>query len=384
MTNGQDHKYKAYDGWLMNDGPVALVIRQYLIPATQTDDIIFPPSYANPSEKKTDPPVYNIDGEGAASVCVLDSIPSQANRLEPMFSLGKYRDLVPQVEIKFKDGLIRNLLEIGHRIADAAFRGTELGPDIKNALDDFKKDNALTLARLAPTSLIFGAWDSRDSQVKIPRLINSIIRARNVVQLKRSAQYIPAINYESEGLLPDDLEGKPSEVGLADVPSVHKIGGVQVNGEIIRDASLNLASLRCLRGGTPDETLRLQRYILGLSLIAMAAEPDLNLRQGCLLTLNPQKPFSSELVARSGQRTSHEIDPVFAAEFAKSAARDFGVYQSETKMLTFDPKRLKAWLDADKDAKKDRKNRKAKKNADGESASSDHTGAAAPQAEESA
>jgi CRISPR-associated protein Csb1 len=377
-------KIEQYDAWLGDDGPVALVIRQYLIPATQPDDIIFPPSYANPSEKKGDPPVYNIDGEGAASVCVLDSIPSQANRLEPMFSLEKYRDLVPQVEIQFKDGLIRNLLEIGHRIADAAFRGTDLGPDIKNALDDFRKDNALSLARLAPTSLIFGAWDSRDSQVKIPRLINSIIRARNVVQLKRSAQYIPAINYESESLLPDDLEGKPSEVGLADVPSVHKIGGVQVNGEIIRDASLNLASLRCLRGGTPDETLKLQRYILGLSLITMATEPDLNLRQGCLLTLNPERPFSSELVARSGKRTGHQVDTACVTKFAEGAARDFGVYQNAPRLVNFDPKRLKQWLDADKNAKKEKKNKKAKKNADNESGAADAAVPVASQGEDPA
>jgi len=316
-----------YDNWLKDDGPVALVIRQHMIPATQPDDIIFPPSYANPSEKKGDPPVYNIDGEGVDSVCVLDSIPSQANRLEPIFASEKYKELVPQIQIKFKDELVRNLLEIGHRIADAAFRGTKLAADIKAALDDFKKDNAVPLAKLAPTSLIFGAWDSRDSQVKIPRLINSIIRARNVVQLKRSAQYIPAINYESEGLLPDGLDGKPSEVGLADVPSVHKIGGIQVNGEITRDASLNLASLRCLRGASTEETVRLQRYILGLCLIAMATEPELNLRQGCLLTLNPTKPSSAQLVARSGQRTDHKMDPTAAAAFAQMAARDFGVSQ---------------------------------------------------------
>ncbi len=349
-----------YDSWLKEDGPVALVIRQYLVPATQPDDIIFPPSYANPSQKKGDPPVYNIDGDGAASVCVLDSIPSQANRLEPMFASDKYKTLVPQIQIKFKDELIRNLLEIGHRIADAAFRGTQLGPTIKGALADFQKGNAVTLARLAPTSLVFGAWDSRDSQIKIPRLINSIIRARNVVQLRRSAQYTPAINYEREGLLPDGLAEKPSEVGLADVPSVHVIGGVQVNGEIVRDASLNLASLRCLRGTTSEETPKLQRYILGLCLTAMAAEPDLNLRQGCLLTLNPEKPSSSQLVTRSGQRTNCKLDPANVLGFVQIAAKQFGVAQDYSAPIIFDSKTLKDWLDADKNAKKAKKAKKEK------------------------
>lgn len=379
-----DVKIEQYDSWLNEDGPVALVMRQYLTPATQPDDVMFPPSYANPSQKKGDPPVYNIDGEGAASVCVLDSIPSQANRLEPVFATEKYKELVPQIRIKFKDGLIRNLLEIGHRIADAAFRGTELGPIIKTALGDIKKENAVTLAKLAPTSLIFGAWDSRDSQVKIPRLINSIIRARNVVQLRRSAQYIPAINYEGEGLLPDGLEGKPSEVGLADVPSVHMIGGIQVNGEITRDASLNLASLRCLRGASIEETVKLQRYILGLSLIAMATEPELNLRQGCLLTLNPNRPSSSQLVARSGQRTDHKMDPRVAAAFAQIAARDFGVTQNYPEPITFDPKTLKGWLDADKNAKKEKKDKRAKKSADGGNPSPDTSEEAESKAEGSA
>ncbi len=366
-------RIEQYDSWLKEDGPVAIVIRQSLAPATQPDDTIFPPSYANPSQKKGDPPVYNIDGEGAASICVLDSIPSQANRLEPMFASDKYKTLVPQVQIKFRDGLIRNLLEIGHRIADAAFRGTTLGPTIKVALADFQKGNAVTLARLAPTSLVFGAWDSRDSQIKIPRLINAIIRARNVVQLRRSAQYTPAISYEREGLLPDGLAEKPSEVGLADVPSVHVIGGVQVNGEIVRDASLNLASLRCLRGTTSEGTLKLQRYILGLCLIAMAAEPDLNLRQGCLLTLIPEKPPSSQLVTRSGQRTDCKLDPANAVGFAQIAAEQFGVTQDHASPITFDPKTLKDWLDADKNAKKIKKEKKAKAITDADSIPSDGT-----------
>lgn len=355
-----DVKIEQYDSWLKEDGPAALVVRQYLIPASYSDDIIFPPSYANPSQKKGDPPVYNIDGTGEASVCVIDSIPSQANRLEPMFASEAFRALVPQINIQFKDGLTRNLLEIGHRIADAALRGTSMRLEIKAAFGDLKNNNAITLAKLAPTSLIFGAWDSRDSQIKIPRLINSIIRARNVVPLKRSAQYFPPINYESEGLLPDGLEGKPADVGLAEVPSVHMIGGIQVNGEIVRDASLNLVSLRCLRGGTLEGTRTLQRYILGLCLVAMAVEPDLNLRQGCLLTLDPEKPTSAELVKRNGKRTDCTLDSKGAADFAQIAAKEFIVPQPYPDPITFDPKILKNWLDADKIAKKDKKKKRAK------------------------
>ena len=78
----------------------------------------------------------------------------------------------------------------------------------------------------------------------MPRLINSIIRAFNVRPLKRSAQYTPPIKYEIEGQLPAGLEGRPADHGLADVPSTHKIGGIQVFGDIRRDFSLNLELLR--------------------------------------------------------------------------------------------------------------------------------------------
>ncbi len=381
-----DVKIDQFDNWLKDDGPVALVVRQHLIPATQPDDIIFPPSYANPSEKKGDPPVYNIDGEGPTSICVLDSIPSQANRMEPLFASEKYKSLVPQINVKFKDGLVRNLLDIGHRIADAAFRGTALSDRIKGAFEEFGKGNALPLGRLAPTSLVFGAWDSRDSQVKIPRLINSIIRARNVVQLKRSAQYVPAIGYEREGLMPDNLDGKPSEFGLADAPSVHKIGGIQVNGEIVRDTSLNLVSLRYLRGTGIDETRNLQRYVLGLCLIAMAAEPDLNLRQGCLLTLHPERPATCQIVARQGQRSDYQLASTEAAEFAEKAAKAFGVEsQCYPEPISFDLKTLKSHLDAGKKAKREKKASKIRgATGDGNGAATETTGDSNPDKEASA
>ena len=377
-------KIAQYDKWLADDGPVALVVRQYLKPATQPDDVIFPPSYANPSEKADDPPVYNIDGEGATSICVLDSVPSQANRLEPMFLSGEYRALVPQIDIHFKEGLTRNLLEIGHRIADAAFRGTNINGPIRAAFREIGNGNAVPLAKLAPTSLVFGAWDSRDSQVKIPRLINSIIRARNVVQLKRSAQYTPAVSYGREGLLPEGLEEKPSKLGLADAPSVHKIGGIQVNGDIVRDASLNLVSLRCLRGATIEETLKLRRYILGLCLVAAACEPNLNLRQGCLLTLDPEKPASTELVERSGQRSNSTLDPKDAASFAKIAATEFKVPQPYTEPVAFDPKILKDWLKADKNAKKEKTKKRAGVAAQGSDAAPGTTGGINPSGEANA
>jgi len=118
---------KKYDDLLKDSGPAAVVLKQWLKPVSS--DVFFPPTYANPSQRKGDPPVYNIDrfADAKHSVCVIDSIPSQANRIEP--ALGRVRDkegkpikLVPVVVVTAKVGdeeQTVNLLEAGHRVADA-------------------------------------------------------------------------------------------------------------------------------------------------------------------------------------------------------------------------------------------------------------------------
>src|SRR6185437_589050 len=118
---------KKYDDLLKDSGPAAVVLKQWLKPVSS--DVFFPPTYANPSQRKGDPPFYNIDrfADAKHSVCVIDSIPSQANRIEP--ALGRVRDkegkpikLVPVVVVTAKVGdeeQTVNLLEAGHRVADA-------------------------------------------------------------------------------------------------------------------------------------------------------------------------------------------------------------------------------------------------------------------------
>lgn len=350
MSESQNFDYTEFDKLLASDGPVMIVGQQFLkLAATSPDEIVFPPSYANPSEKKDDPPVYNIDvlnpEKPSENVCVLDSIPSQANRMEPLFCLPAYSSLVPQYAVKLLNDIPPvSILDVGHRLADAVFRGTTLRDAIVSAFKEYAKGNATPIAKLGATSLVFGVWDSRGTGIKVPRLISSIVRAFNVTQLKRSAQYSPPIKYEQEGLLPS-LEGKPADHGLADVPSTHKIGGIQVNGNIRRDFSLNLSVLRALKGANPDETTKLQRYVLGLALIALTATPEANLRQGCQL-LPKGKPTWIQFLA-----TGDESDWVHAnlniAGFATAAAADFGVAQPENQPLLFDKTLLKSSIEAD-------------------------------------
>lgn len=338
-----------YDALLKDDGPAALIIRQLLKPVG--DKIIFPPTYANASQKKGDPPVYNIDWFGPDkqhSVCVIDSIPSQANRIEPAFATIADGKLVPQVRVEAQiDGepTFVNLLDAGHRAADAVVRFSPLAEDLKRAIKARDKGDSIELAKLAPTSLVFGMWDSRDTGVKVPRLINSIIRAHDVREFRRSAQYFPALDYEAAGVGKEDDLNKASTEGMAEVPATFAHGGVQAQGDIVRDASLNLSTLRDITTASAEQAVKLRRYILGLSLVAITYfdGKTLNLRQGCQLVGVPDKPLSRKLVNADGTESDFAITREDAIAFAVAVAEDFGV-DTKPRNVTFDAKLAKAAL----------------------------------------
>lgn len=359
MSDPAPFDYTEFDKLLAADGPVAIVGQQQLkIAAISTDGIVFPPSYANPSEKREDPPVYNIDiidlNDPSKNVCVLDSVPSQANRMEPMFGQPAFASLVPQYTVKLKDDAADvSILQVGHRLADALFRGTILRDAIVTAFTEYAGGNASPLARLGGTSIVFGAWDSRGTGVKVPRLVNSIVRAFNVTQLKRSAQYSPPIKYDQEGLLPAGLEGKPADHGLADVPSTHKIGGVLIKGDIRRDFSLNLSVLRALKGADATETKKLQQYVLGLALIALTATPESTFRQGCQLL--PKGAATWKQFFADGNDTEWNPASLDIAKFASAAANGFGITQPPDQPLVFDKANLKASIDRDAKKKAEKK-----------------------------
>ncbi|MGR8979790.1 MAG: type I-G CRISPR-associated RAMP protein Csb1/Cas7g [Gammaproteobacteria bacterium] len=196
-----------YDSWLQPTGPAALVIRENLMPVEGLDGVIFPATFAAGETFKGG---YNIDElPNERNICLVDSVGSQANRIEPIFMNEPYAKLVPQVTVKAGDKTV-NLLEAGHRAGDAIVRCSVLKSELQKAFKDAQKGNMQTLAKISPTSLIFGVWDSRDTQAKLPRLIASTIRAFDVRKLTRSAVYIPAAEYVNQGLL-DEPEDKTAK-----------------------------------------------------------------------------------------------------------------------------------------------------------------------------
>lgn len=377
-----------YDHLLAADGPAAIVLEQWLKPVG--DPVIFPPTYANPSARKGDPPVYNIDrfGETASvgkhfekfekthtfvdterveqghikSVCVIDSVPSQANRIEPAFGRmttvdGTPIKLVPKIRVRANVGgeatELDLLVDAGHRIADAMIRYTSIGAEVTDVILARKHGNSLPLAKVAPTSLIFGMWDSQATGVKVPRLVTSIIRAYDVREYRRSSQFNPATDFEAAGVTTDRGDRKLSELGMDGAPSTFQHGGVEALGGICRHASLNLCTLRDLEAVPSSETRKLQRYILGLSLVAITYfdGATMNLRQGCQLVAEKERTLQRKCVNSDGSESEFSIDKRTALSYAAFVANDFGVGEDRVDAV-FEPKTAKA---ARKSSKKDRK-----------------------------
>ena len=331
------------------NGPVALHLRQTLAPVEGPRGVIFPPTYAY-----SDPDThYSIDRlSDGTRIATIDSVGSQANRMEPVFLPSRSGEpenpraaLVPQVLISCDDDRSVSILDAGHRLGDAIVRSTELRDEVRDAFLAFDRGDASALAKIGPTSLVFGVWDSRETQAKVPRMVQSVIRAEDVDELHRSAQYNPPVDYAELEVFTDaeraKSEGKPASDlatrGFVHVPSVNAHGGVIANGPIRRDVTVNLIALRRLDG---DDGKSLRRYILGLALVAATAPLDGFLRSGCLLTLDPDHKAAWEAIQRTGERQPVELDEDVAFRYARTAADAFGV--GEDRGVSFDRDYAKA------------------------------------------
>lgn len=308
------------DEWATDPaGPVALHLKQKLSPVESLDGnggIVYPPTYADIG--------YNIDTlADGTKVALIDSVGSQANRMEPIFKeAGDGEDpnplaaLVPQLNVVLKDGNKLSILDIPHRAADSAVKACpSLVESLTLAFDSLRQSGDCShLCALAPTSLLFGVWDSRGKGEKRPRLVRSVIRAWDVDVLSAAAQYSSTAKLLDENTK-EELQQEVgslrrrkvknrvadlAEAGFADVPSTFRkndkipdyvdgrlnpdkrvLGGVLVRDRIEREVTVNLVALRGLRGSNAEDTVHVRKYLLGLALLAATADIDLFLREGC-------------------------------------------------------------------------------------------------------
>lgn len=325
------------DSWATDPkGPVALHLKQRLLAVEGVDgeeQIIYPPTYADIG--------YNIDRlADGTRVALIDSVGSQANRMEPIFTQGSsdLAELVPQIAIVLRKEPCgeceacekakkpsgdkcakpwkekRSLFDLAHRVADAVVQSSPtLLPQVEKAFSTLRKTgDASLLCTIAPTSLVFGCWDSRGgSGAKRPRLVRAIIRAWDVDELHAAAQFNSvwkALNEEQQNALKKEARAKKkklSVMGFADAPAVFRkvsqkaqssmpefrstgpnpdrrvLGGVVARGPVRRDVTINLVALRGLSGGKHTDSLR--KYLLALSILAATADIELFLREGCNL-----------------------------------------------------------------------------------------------------
>jgi CRISPR-associated protein Csb1 len=324
MTEASKLTHDLIDSWADDpQGPVALHLKQKLVPVEGEGGVIFPPTYADIG--------YNIDElSDGTKVATIDSVGSQANRMEPAFRRAPYAALVPQIEIEYGNEKVISILEAGHRLGDAIVRSTELQEPAQSAFRLLLDANdASAIAKLAPTSLVFGVWDSRDTQAKLPRIVQAVVRAWDVDVLRRSAQYNPALDYPALDVFSEEdkqkAEGRAesplAQRGFVHVPATGAHGGVVARGPVVRDVTVNLVALRRLNGENGD---KLRRYILGLSLVAAIEPMDAFLRQGCLLVPDTTEPAQWTLVGRKGERHAIEQSESVAQEYAIAAEKAFG------------------------------------------------------------
>lgn len=315
------------------NGPVALCLKQKLIPVEGEGAVIFPPTYAMGDGNSP----YNIDRlSDGTKVATIDSVGSEANRIEPIFKEERFKSLVPQIDIIYGNQRTISILEAGHRLGDAIIRCTDLKDKAQKAFEALLHSNdAQEIAKLAPTSLVFGVWDSRDTQAKLPRIVQSVIRAWDVDELTRSAQYNPALNYAELEVFSDEekqkQEGDPksplAKRGFVHVPAVRSHGGIIARGNIERTVTVNLIALRRLGD---ENAVKLRRYILSLSLIAATEPVEAFLRAGCMVTPDPEKPGKWESIARDGAHAAISLNATIAKDFADSAAKEFVVGENKT------------------------------------------------------
>jgi CRISPR-associated protein Csb1 len=323
-----------FERLLAADGPINYTCKIPMRSITDPLSPIYPPTYP-PPEGSNDKATYNISDRGLEpNCCVLDSEGSQANRMEELFKTS-HSDLVPQVTI-MAGGELVNAIDLNHRIADAVLKTTKLSDKVEDAMARFGRDRVADgIAAILPTSLVFGFWDSRPTSgqhCKWPRLVQSTIRAFDVHQQVRSSQFHeckPATRaiLDMAGLDRDNLDRPTVDAlqnrGLLDCPNPTAIGGVYVRGGIYREVVIDLCSIRALRSAT--DTHALQRYVLGLALVALTTPQTARLRQGCTLVPDLDKPATQiEWYADGTQQSSdllglrQEID-----DFARAAASKF-------------------------------------------------------------
>ena len=368
---------------------VGIRSRTELEPLGGDGDKLFPPTYgvADSAETKYATEQRRVEGNVVDAV-VLDSVSSQANRQELALLGAKERSelAVPVIKLDFSgtdavDLDVITSLEAPHRVFDALFRDSLLDgvlfrlSESGRALTEATSKNAAAVYRLAPTALLFGAWDSTGPKggrgAKYERAITSEIVATGItIGVKTSSRLDPlgvelsagpvfkaadtdagwtldANEAVQEKGIPQPYgkggdRGRPSQINHGNVtPSIDaKAGGVTAD-QVTATSVLSFAQLRRLRfpldadGAALEGDRRTEAEVaartalaaLGLAAIVLAADDGFDLRSRCVLVASSDHRF--ELIGRNTSEISEfsltSEEAVALVAQAASAAADAGM-----------------------------------------------------------
>jgi CRISPR-associated protein Csb1 len=318
------------------DGSTDVVAVRALEELVSVDGVVFPPTYAHPTEEKTS--IYQMNDVGSKKSVVIDSVGSAANRAEDLFLKDAFLSLIPDATLTIQDAEGKPVETIRafkctHHIADSLLINSDHRERIVAALKDAFNGNFEPIAKIDPLSCLQGYWASRtDARNRLPRIFSRRIDAYDIDPIRRSAQYEPSFKQDvliATGVyaLAKDFGEKPSLLGFDSAPSVEQLGGVQVRegGSITSTTILNLIALQLLKTTSPERTTLLRRYILALGLIQFVNPSSGYLRQGCLLVRKEGTTPKIQRFFRSGQVDSMDITPESALAYAQAVAHEFGV-----------------------------------------------------------
>lgn len=352
----------------------AIRLRQKLLPEGGATDKIFPPTFAGGMycwEQR------RVDGKSVPCV-MLDSVASQANRLEEVLSEladGGSIDL-PRLVVQF-DGELQDIGEIStlaapHRVFDAILRDSNTAngkpfhkSDLYKQLTTANVRNATALFASSPSALLFGCWDSTGAAGgagnKFARAVTSEIVGINAEwgmtqggvrqdPLKISSNLEIAIDSDGDWSLvgksvvekKDRAKGtRPSEINHGNILVKVESGTretTDVNGAIqkqqlpfkggvtvdhaLQTTVVSLSALRRLRfpvAGKADTDHAARVVLAALALVAVttARERGCWLRSRCGLVADGQQEL--EIVKADGSSSALKLDSDAAIALYKDA-----------------------------------------------------------------
>jgi CRISPR-associated protein Csb1 len=257
-------------------GAVGVRCRTVLQPLGGHGDKVFPPTYgvADSAETRYATETRRVPGangnDGAVvSAVVLDSVASQANRLElALLNAIRGGDLAaPVTSVDFAQRGLPGLdrisdYEAPHRIFDALLRDSYYGEDlfrnspIGRVITEAQPRNAAALYHHSPHTLVFGGWDSTGPRgglgAKYERAITSEIVALDIEVGRRTASRIDPAGIENAALLYEGPKGGAAWVldkseAAVDIKGNPKLLGAKEggrgSGEAGRPSQANLGNV---------------------------------------------------------------------------------------------------------------------------------------------